>query len=99
MLVHIVMFRRKPGIDRDEAIESEFVSGLGKLPQRIPLIQDWRLSANELERPTSWHYVLESSFGDEAALDSYLTHPMHVAVVGSLRHYFDWAVCDYTARP
>lgn len=99
MLVHIVMFRRNPGIERDPAIERAFVSGLDGLPQRIALIRHWCLSVNELERPTSWHYVLESSFDDAAALDAYLTHPAHVAVVGSLRHYFDWAVCDYTARP
>lgn len=95
MLTHIVMFRRKPGVDADVAVEARFFEQLGALHSQVPLIRRWRLSKNELERPTSWHYVLESAFDDVAALDAYLVHPAHVAVVGALRHYFEWAACDY----
>ena len=99
VLIHIVMFRRKPGNEPDAAVEARFFDQLGALHSQVPLIRRWRLSRNQLARPTSWSYVLESAFDDVAALDAYLVHPAHVAVVGSLRHYFDWAVCDYTARP
>lgn len=93
------MFRRRPGVERDAAVEADFFARLGALPASVPLIRHWRLSANELERPASWHYVLESTFDDAAALNAYLVHPAHLAVVGSLRHYFEWAACDYTSPP
>ncbi len=96
MLRHIVMFRRKPGVEPDAELERDFAERLAALPRSIGFIRHWRFSANELQRPSSWQWVLESAFDDEAALDAYLTHPAHVAIVGSLRHHFDWAAVDYT---
>lgn len=96
MLRHIVMFRRRPGVEPDAALERDFAARLPLLPQSIDSIRAWRFSANELQRPSSWQWVLESEFDDEAALDAYLAHPAHLAVVGALRHHFDWAAVDYT---
>lgn len=96
MLIHIVMFRRRPEVPRDEAAEAVFVQQLHALPGAIPLIRRWRLSVNELHRAASWNYVLESAFDDVDGLDRYLVHPQHLAIVGSLKHYFEWAACDYT---
>lgn len=98
MLTHIVLFRRKPGVDADAALDSEFAERLAALPQAIPWIRRWRFNANELQRPSSWQWVLESDFDDQAALDAYLVHPAHAGIVGKLRHHFDWAAVDYTSN-
>lgn len=93
------MFRRRPDVERDAALEARFAEQLGALPAAIASIRRWRLSTNELRRAASWDFVLESAFDDEAALDAYLVDPAHTAIVGSLRHYFEWAACDYTITP
>ena len=96
MLTHIVLFRRKAGIAKDADIESQFFERLRHLDQQIDLIRGWKLNANELDRPTSWLYVLESRFESVEALDAYLKHPAHQAVVADLKAYFEWAACDYS---
>lgn len=95
-LTHIVMFRRKPGHEPNAELEQGFARELAALPEAIPWIRRWRFSANELQRPSSWQWVLESDFDDEAALNAYLAHPAHAGVVVALRHHFDWAAVDYT---
>ena len=96
MLTHIVLFRRRPGVEPDAALEADFATRLAALPGQIPTIRRWRFSANQLQRPSSWQWVLESAFDDEAVLDAYLVHPAHAGIVGALRHHFEWAAVDYT---
>ncbi len=96
MLKHIVMFRRKPGIGMNTEIEAAFFARLQHLDREIDLVRGWKLTRNELDRASSWLCVLESSFDDARALDDYMKHPAHQAIVGSLREYFEWATCDYT---
>lgn len=96
MLNHIVLFRRKPDVAADSVLEQSLVARMDALGSRIEVIRDWRLSANELVRPISWTYVLESSFDDAEALDAYLFHPLHQALIADLRTYFEWAAVDYT---
>ena len=52
--------------------------------------------ANELDRPIGWDYVLESAVDDAAALQEYLLHPLHQALIADLKPYFEWAAVDYT---
>ncbi len=98
MIRHIVMFRRLPGIAHDAGLEAELVDRMSTLGSSIPAIRSWRVAANELTRPISWHYVLESEVDDEAALDAYLFHPLHQALVADLKPYFEWAAVDYTVQ-
>lgn len=41
-------------------------------------------------------YVLESSFESVEALNAYLFHPLHQALIADLKPYFEWAAVDYT---
>jgi hypothetical protein len=52
--------------------------------------------ANELQRPICWDYVLEAQLEDSEALNEYLAHPLHMALVTDLKPYFEWAVADYS---
>ena len=96
MLNHIVLLKRKPDVVRQPELEGSLVQCLRELQAKIPAIRDWKISANELRRPVSWDYVLESKFDDARALDTFVQHPAYIAMVSLLRVYFDWAACDYT---
>ncbi|MBT9474858.1 Dabb family protein [Polaromonas sp.] len=96
MLNHIVMFRRRVDVPADEALEAALISRMDALGSQIDGIRSWRLSANELARPISWGYVLESAVDDAQALNGYLFHPLHQALIADLKPYFEWAAVDYT---
>ncbi|OZI45330.1 Dabb family protein [Bordetella genomosp. 4] len=97
MIRHIVLFRRRPDVARDAQREAELAARMTALGADIPAIQFWRVAANEFDRPISWDYVLESEVADAEALDAYLFHPLHQALVADLKLYFEWAAVDYTA--
>lgn len=96
MIRHLVMFRRLRDIATQREIEAALVERMRGLSEQIDFARTWRLSANELDRPICWDYVLESAFDDGAAVQRFLQHPAHVALAADLRTYFEWAVCDYT---
>jgi hypothetical protein len=96
MLRHIVLFRRKADIEQDTLLEAALIERMRALGALIPGIREWRVGANELARPISWDVVLESAVGDTAALDAYLFHPLHQALVADLKPYFEWGAVDYT---
>lgn len=96
MMRHIVMFRRLPGIDAQPEMEAKLVARMRDLRAEIDFIRDWRVAANELDRPICWDYVLESSFDDANAVERYLPHPAHQALVADLKQYFEWVAVDYS---
>ncbi|MFC3337399.1 Dabb family protein [Paracandidimonas soli] len=95
---HIVLFRRKADVPRNPALEQALVERMETLGSRIPCILDWRIGANEMDRPICWDYVLESEVADAEALNTYLMHPLHQALIADLKPYFEWAAVDYTIK-
>lgn len=95
MLNHIVMFRRRHDVAENPALERALAQRMAALGPLIGTVRSWNFRANTSRRPVSWDYVLESSVDNEADLQSYLTHPLHVALVADLKPYFDLAVVDY----
>lgn len=96
MLRHIVLFRRKADVAKDPALEAALAERMLALGAQIEVIRAWVFRANELERPICWDYVLESEVDDTEALNTYLFHPLHQALVADLKPYFEWAAVDYT---
>ncbi len=96
MMKHIVLFRRRPDISRQPELEKQLVARMTALDAEIDFVREWRVSANELDRPICWDYVLESSFDNRDDLERYLPHPAHVSLVQELKTYFEWVACDYT---
>lgn len=96
MMRHIVMFRRLPGVDPHPELECELIAQMRNLRDKIDFIRDWRVAANELDRPICWDYILESSFDDANAVACYLPHPAHQALVADLKQYFEWVAVDYS---
>jgi len=97
MIRHVVLFRRRPDVDPDTGKEARLAARMTALGADIPVIRFWRVAANELKRPVvSWDYVLESEVADVQALEAYLFHPLHQALIADLKPYFEWAAVDYT---
>lgn len=96
MMRHIVMFRRMPGVESQPELEAGLVAQMRDLREKIDFIRDWRVAANELDRPICWDYILESSFDDADAVARYLPHPAHQALVADLKQYFEWVAVDYS---
>ncbi|MDE1169527.1 MAG: Dabb family protein [Pseudomonas sp.] len=96
MMKHIVMFRRLAGVNKDVALEAHLVEWMRGLHQEIDFVRSWKVCANELDRPICWDYLLEAGFDDAAAVQRYLPHPAHVALVTQLKQYFEWAAVDYS---
>lgn len=98
MMRHIVMFRRLPGVEKQSELENHLVQWMTDLVREIDFARSWKVSANELNRPICWDYVLETTFDDAEAVNRYLPHPAHVALVCELKKYFEWVAVDYTER-
>ncbi|SFP62442.1 Stress responsive A/B Barrel Domain [Variovorax sp. OK605] len=96
LMRHIVMFRRKAAVEKNAALEKELTERMAALGPLIPAIEGWKFAANELDRAICWGYVLEAEVADAKALDAYLFHPLHQALVADLKPYFEWAAVDYT---
>ncbi|MGO4328972.1 Dabb family protein [Cupriavidus sp. 2TAF22] len=96
MLRHIVLFRRKSDVAPDAPREAALAARMAALGAGIPAITSWHFARNEMDRPICWDYVLESEVANAAALDAYLFHPLHQALVADLKPYFEWAAVDYT---
>lgn len=95
MMRHLVMFRRLPTVAVDLELEQHLVARMQRLPEQIDFIRGWIVAANELDRPICWDYLLDSSFDDAAAVERYLPHPAHQALVKDLKQYFEWVAVDY----
>lgn len=96
MMRHIVMFRRLAHVERQPELEQRLVTRMRGLDQEIDFIRDWTVAANELDRPICWDYILDSGFDDAAAVERYLPHPAHQALVVDLKQYFEWVAVDYS---
>jgi len=96
MMRHVVMFRRLAHVERQPQLEQRLVARMRDLDQEIDFIRDWTVAANELERPICWDYILDAGFDDAAAVERYLPHPAHQALVTDLKQYFEWVAVDYS---
>ncbi|MCU1725272.1 MULTISPECIES: Dabb family protein [unclassified Pseudomonas] len=96
MMRHVVLFRRLAGVAPQPELETRLVERMRTLEGEIDFIRDWKVAANELERPICWDYILDAGFDDAAAVERYLPHPAHQALVADLKQYFEWVAVDYS---
>jgi len=81
VIVHVVMFRFKPGITRKDARVEAVAQAMDALPGQIPLIKSWHHGFNITQDPLAWDYGLEAVFNSEADLQAYFGHPAHLPVI------------------
>lgn len=96
VLRHVVLFRRLSTVPVNPALETALANRMLELGPQIPAIKSWVFRKNELVRPICWDYILDSTVVDAQALNEYLHHPLHQALVADLKSYFEWAALDYT---
>jgi hypothetical protein len=97
MIKHIVLFKVRDDVSRDDPRVGGVFGILRALPDRINVIQQWEVGENFSDRPIAVDYSLFSSFPSREDLARYIDHPAHREVVGLLQEVCTWQVCDYVA--
>lgn len=83
MITHLVLFKFKP--ETSAAQIQQLVEGLGKLPQAIEEIREFRFGTDVIRSERSYDLGLVSSFEDLDALQRYQIHPEHQKVVAHVK--------------
>ncbi len=78
-VLHIVLFKWKPGTTQDQ--RDEIHSVLRSLESRIPGIREIQCGENFSDRAQGFETVLVVRFESRQALEDYLQHPAHREVV------------------
>jgi quinol monooxygenase YgiN len=84
MVKHIVMWRIREGASKsvDAQVIKNLLEGLaGKIPGLLKI----EVGINFIEDASASDVVLYSEFTDRAALETYQTHPLHLAVVPEVK--------------
>ncbi len=95
MIVHVVLFKLKPGVSKDDPRVRAAVADLAALKGRIDGIVDWEVGTNFTDRPIASDFVLYSTFASRESLSAYVPHPEHQAFVAKMREVADWTLADY----
>ena len=95
MIIHTVAFQWKSGATPD--IQQEALEQLTALKAEIPEVQEAYVGPNTA--PHAGGYVLAATmiFASQAALNAYLAHPAHQALVGWLGAWVDLVEIDIAA--
>jgi hypothetical protein len=94
VITHLVLFRLRPGVARDDRRVAAVVDAMGELPRRIPFIKSWQHGFNLTADAQAWDYALRAEFASEADLHSYFEHPAHLPVVGQWQEIAELAFAD-----
>jgi len=78
-VLHVVLFRWKPDASPDQVAQAR--QALLGLAEHIPGIQEIQCGDNFSERSRGFQTVLFVRFANRQALEAYLPHPAHRAVV------------------
>ena len=95
MLKHMVIFKFRDGVTRDDPRVAEVYAQLARLPGLIPEVRAWEQGHNVSGRDIAYDLALYSAFDDQGALQRYSDHPAHRAVVDRLREICTWHIVDY----
>ena len=95
MLKHIVIFKYRDGVSKNDPRVADVYARLARLPAQIPEVRAWEQGYNVSGRDVAYDLALFSTFDDQEALQRYSDHPAHRAVVELLREICTWHVVDY----
>ena len=95
MIRHLVLFKLKPGIARDDPRVKRWMEMSDLLPSQIPQIVGWECGWNITDRPIEYDIGQNSTFESRDDRAIYVPHPAHQAMVGVAREVADWVLVDY----
>lgn len=96
-LHHLVLFKLKPGISKDDQRFKAAALQLQSLADSIPQIIDFRAGENISDRPIAVDYGLMVLLANEKTLKAYLEHPAHKRAVAAWKEIADWTIADFWA--
>ena len=96
MIRHIVLFKLKDGLTRDDPRVQASSSALTALGPALAPVLSWETHWCFGSRPVSHDFALICDVADEAGLKAYLTDPEHQKVSAGLSEVFTFAVGDFT---
>lgn len=82
MIEHIVLLKAKAGVTPEE--EKKILTSLVGLKDQVPGVLDPWAGPNFSQRSQGFTHVFYVRFSDRAALQAYLDHPAHQAVVAEV---------------
>lgn len=98
MILHLVLFRMKPGVGADDPRLARVIDAMDGLPGKISDLALWQhgrhLVPGGFDDPQAWDYGLLAGFADEAALLAYFEHPDHGPVLAAWEEIAELAYCD-----
>ncbi len=83
MLRHIVLFKWKPNVSREE--RDKLIADLKSLPLKIDVIRAYEVAEDVLHEPRSFDLAVMALFDDVEMLRRYQAHPEHVPIATRLR--------------
>ncbi|MRR51040.1 MAG: Dabb family protein [Rhodocyclaceae bacterium] len=95
MISHLVLFRFKPEISRQDPRVAAVVADMADLPAKIASITVWEHGFNKTEDADAWDYALRASFSSQADLHAYFEHPAHLPVLEQWNALADLAFVDF----
>jgi len=90
MIRHLIFFKFKPDVEKS-AVQGALES-LRALPAQISAIKKFEVGENIIQSARSWDAALIGEYESLPALDEYIKHEAHQAVVAQLG-----AVCERVA--
>jgi hypothetical protein len=94
MLIHMFAFRLKPGVT--EAQQERMIREISELKNHIPLVLESYVGKNVSSRGQGFVVGGVMKFADQAALESYNTHPVHQALLKWLLPLIDAIEVDFS---
>ncbi|HRH33443.1 MAG TPA: Dabb family protein [Catalimonadaceae bacterium] len=94
-VVHLVLFKLKPGILTTDPRLTACLDTLKNLPTKIPQIQEFTCGKNFSDRSVAFDVGLYSTFASKADLHLYLNHPAHQSAAKAMKEIAEWNVADY----
>jgi len=95
MIAHLVLFKLKPGVARDDARVAAAAAAMNELPRKIPAIKTWQHGFNLTADAAAWDYGLHSAFAGEVELHGYFEHPAHLPVLEQWNEIATLAFTDF----
>jgi hypothetical protein len=95
MIAHLVMFKLRPGVAREDARVAAAAAALQELPGLIPAIKAWQHGFNLTADAEAWDYGLHSVFASETELHGYFEHPAHLPALGLWNEIATLAFTDF----
>ncbi|MGE5467856.1 MAG: Dabb family protein [Ignavibacteria bacterium] len=97
MIIHLVLFKLKPGVAKDDPRLAQRIAAMAELPKHIPLIRGWEHGPNLTPDALAWDYGLRALFDNEADLHAYFEHPAHLPELEAWNEIADLAFADFSA--